>query len=198
MNKLNSSIVFFIGFLIQFQSATGQSAIFTDIYLEPDTIQSGKFKNYEAYDLGYLTLYKLPRKAEKFIIATRSTDVEIFSFKKPNKKGYLTKPHFFKSEVAGQPTIMIADVSDLYSFGVHIFLIDEDMVTHCGFLGYAADNFNFSSLWMYSHFELQGDKIIYTMDNVAYIDHANEELVYGSDLKFEITDHSVERIITEE
>ena len=188
-------IVFCLAFNLFGSRVNGQSILFNEMYLEPDTIQSGNLKNFEGYDLGYLMLYKKPKKANEFFISTRSTDVEIFSFQKPNPKGYLTKPHFFRSDVAGQPIIMIADVSELYSYGVHVFLINKDSVTYCGFLGYAADNFNFSSLALYSHFELQGNKIIYTLDDIDYIDHSEEELISGKDLKFEISNNSVQRIV---
>ena len=89
---------------------------------------------------------------------------------------------------------MLADVSDLTSLGIHVFLIDQNVVHYCGFLNYTADNFNFSSLALYSHFEFVDGKIIYTLDDINFIDPSKEELIPGADLKFEITNNKVTRI----
>lgn len=168
---------------------------FSDIYLEPDTILSGKFKNYEAYDLGYMTLYKKSKKAEEIIVVDKSTDTELFSFSNSMPKAEFKKPRFFQSDQIDQPIIMLLDVSGNYSLGVQVFLIEENQIYDCGFLAYAVDNYNFSSLALYTHFVLTEDKIILTFDDdINIIDNNAEQLIEGNDLKFEIYDYQIKRI----
>jgi len=182
--------------LLDLNFAYSQSAKFSDIYLEPDTLKSGNFKDYEAYDLRFMELYKKVGRSNKIQIMDKSTDIELFSFENTIPKTHFKKPRFFRTnDDSNTLTIMMLDVSEYYSHGVHVFLIEDTEIYHSGFMGYAADNFNFSSLALYSHFEQSGDKLILSFDEVDLIDHATEEIVNGSYLKFEILKDNIRRYI---
>jgi hypothetical protein len=196
--KFQKLVIIIIGTLavIYASRVNAQSVKFIDLYLEPDTIRSGNYKNHEAYDLGHMVLYKKIEKANKFQIMDKSTNIELFSFNNTIHKTNFKKPKFFQNDDGSkQPTILMVDVSDIFSYGVHIFLIEDSQFHHSGFLDFAADNYNFSSLSLYSHFERIDGKLILTFDDIDLIDHAEEELVKGGNLKFEIQEDSIKRLL---
>lgn len=185
-----------IMFLVGLNTVNSQSAKYYDVFLEPDTLKFGTYKDFEAYDLGHLVLYKRAGRSNKIQIMDKSTDIELFSFENSLLKTHLKKPKFFKTyDIDNAPTIVMLDVSEIYSHGVHVFLIEDSQVFHSGYLDYAADNFNFSSIALYSHFEQIGDKLILSFDEVDLIDHVSEELVNGAYLKFEILKDNIRRYI---
>lgn len=185
-----------VALLLGLHSVYSQATKYSDIYLEPDTLKSGAFKDYEAYYLESVVLYKKVGKSNTIQIMDKSTDVELHSFTNDIPETHLKKPRFFRSsDEDNSQTIVMLNVSEIYSLGVHIFLIEDSKIYHSGFLEYAADNFNFSSLALYSEFEQIGDKIILSFQEVDLIDLSTEEIVNGSYLQFEILKDNIRRYI---
>lgn len=181
---------------LDLNSGYAQPTKISDIYLEPDTLKSGTYADYEAYYLEDLVLYKKVGRSNTIQIMDKSTDVELFSFKNDIPETHLKKPRFFRSfDESNSLTIIMLDVSEIFSQGVHIFIVDHNKIHHSGFLEYAADNFNFSSLALYSEFEQVGDKVILSFQEVDLIDLSTEEIVNGAYLQFEILEDNIRRYI---
>jgi len=195
MVKINKVAWLIIGGLtILSYTSHAQTIPFYEIYIEPSVAYSGKYKNIEVFDLGTLQLLKKKKKANEISVVDPSNQEIIFTFQNDERGTHFTSPKFFKSDVDSLPIILTVDIHFEHSLGHHIFFIKEKEVIHNGFIEFAADDFNFSSLSLYSQYEMQGDKIIQTIQDIDIIDLANEEIIKGSTLKFEIQERTIRRV----
>jgi len=170
--------------------AKSQSDQFLDIYLEPSVVKST-----EVFDLGFYQILKKKKKANEIKVVNKSNQETIFSFYNTRSNSYFTNPKFFKSSVESQPVILMVDVHSSHSLGQQVFLIKENEVIHSGFIEFAADDYNFSSLSLYSHFEMKEDNIVITFEDIDIIDLVNEEIIKGSSLRYEIQEGIIKRVM---
>jgi len=193
--KINKVAWLVIGALtIVAYNSQAQSDQFLDIYLEPSVAHSSKYKNMEVFDLGALQMLKKQKKANEIIVLNKSNQETIFTFHNSEYGTHFTNPKFFKSEIDSLPVILMVDLHSNHSLGQHIFIIKKNEVVHSGFIKFAVDDYNFSSLSLYSQFEIDGDKIIQTFQDIDIIDLANEEIIKGSTLRFEIQERTIKKV----
>ena len=82
-----------------------------------------------------------------------------------------------------------------YSWGVHIFIIDDGKVSHPGFLEWGVDNFNFATLGLHSQFEQHNNWfIMFFQEDAKLINYKTDELVLGKDIEFKIEKTRITRI----
>lgn len=172
-----------------------QSKIFIDLFLEPKKVSIGKFKGFDVYDLSDLMVYQgTGKKRRELYIIRRDTDESLLFFQDTIADTRIYHLKFFKSDEPRLPTVMMLDVEGYISVGQHIFLIGDKEATYCGFISYAADDYNFSSLGLHARIESVDDRIILSFDTENIIDYSMDTLIDGSDLKFEIVRHDVIRL----
>jgi len=170
--------------------AKAQTDQFLDIYLEPSVVRGT-----EIFDLEFFQLLKKKKKANEIKVVNKSNQETIFSFYNTRSNSHFTNPKFFKSSIESQPVILLVDVHSSHSLGQEVFLIKENEVIHSGFIEFAVDDYNFSSLSLYSHFEMKEDNIVITFEDIDLIDLVNEEIVKGSSLRYEIQEGIIKRVM---
>ena len=172
-----------------------QSKIFIDLFLEPKKVSSGKFKGFDVYDLSDLMVYQgTGKKRRELYIIRRDTDESLLFFQDTITDARIYHLKFFKRDEQDLRVVIMLDVEGDVSVGQHIFRIRDKEVTYCGFINYAADDFNFSSLGFHARIETVDDRIILSFDTKNIIDYSMDTLIDGSDLKFEIVRHDVIRL----
>ena len=181
--------------LLPFFAARAQSSGFSDQFIKPVHLESGKYKGFDKYDIGDVFLYHGTRKHKsEFYAVEKETDQVVFSFQDTTAKVDSYALKFFKAGNTVQPAVVMINVEVDHSIGQYIFLISGPRVFNAGFLNYAADDFNFSSLGIHAIISIVGDQIILTFDNIRIIDFANETVIDGSKLNFQITPEEIIRI----
>lgn len=174
--------------------ANAQSSFFGDIFLEPDEVVSGEYKGLNRFEFEEIAILIEPKKADRITILEADNDQQIFNFINEHPESYFSKPRFFKSDSETDPVVMMLDVHAVHSIGQQMFLIQGKEVINVGFLPYAVDDFNFSSLSLYSRFESEGETIFQSFGDIDIIDIEKEVIVKGSDLRFKIENNRITRI----
>lgn len=168
---------------------------YEDMYLDSKPGVVDKKGSYEAYDLGKFVFYNGTRKyAKSFYIEDANTGNKIFNFEDVERKASRFDPKFFKANNE-LPIVIMVDIETAYSWGQHIFILEGDQVSYSGFLPYGADNFNFSNLALYAHFDYRGDHFILSFrEDTQFIDYVSDDIFEGGDLKFKVERNKITRI----
>jgi len=181
--------------LLPFFAARAQSAGFSDQFIKPVHLESGKYKGFDKYDIGDVFLYHGTRKHKsEFYAVEKETDKIVFSFQDTTRRATSYTLKFFKAGDSVQPAVVMINVEVDHSIGQYILLISGPRVINAGFLHYAADDFNFSSLGLHAIISQVDDQIILTFDSTEIIDFTNETVIDGSKLMFQITPEEIIRI----
>ena len=165
---------------------------YADLYLEPSGILEVKRGGFERYDLGGLYFYNgLGSDAKSLYVEDVATGARIFEFDDKKNKASRFKPKFFKSS-DDQPLVVMVSLETSYSWGQHIFIIDNNQVNHSGFIAYGADDFNFSNLALYARFEHVQDYFNLTFPaEESFIDYSTDDLIAGDKLKFRVEKNKI-------
>lgn len=168
--------------------------ILTNQHIQPSRVQSNK--NFVEYQIGRIQLYNGKGKESKyFYITDKSTEHKVYEYKQEKSKALRFVPQFFKAEGNDNLVILCMSLEGNYSWGNHIFIIDRGEVFHAGFIEYGADNFNFSSIAIYSSFEKHDDwfKMIFR-DDMKFINYNTDNLIGGNYINFKIEKNEITRI----
>ena len=181
--------------LVSFAGFAQSGAFYTDMYLEPTGEIGGRKGGYATYDLGKVIMFNgLKNNAKFFYIEDALSGKRLFSFTEEEIKAARFDPKFFKANDE-LPIVLMLDLETSFSWGQHIFIIDGKEITHCGFLPYGADNFNFSNLGLYAQFSYKGEYFVLTLrEDVKYIDYVTDDLIDASKLKFKVEKNKITRI----
>ncbi|MEN8249497.1 MAG: hypothetical protein ABFS32_11240 [Bacteroidota bacterium] len=168
--------------------------IFTDQLLQPSKDQP--YKNFIAYEIDNLLFYNGDGKESKFFyIVDKAKGARIFEFDEKDSKARRYAPRFFRAEGVDDITIICVSLEHNYSWGTHIFIVEKGKVYHAGYIGYGADNFNFSMLALYCQFEKHEDHyIMFFQEEVKIINYATEKLISGKDLEFKVIKDKITRL----
>ena len=168
--------------------------ILTDRLIEPSKRQSKK--DFIEYEVAGIQLFNGDNKQSKyFYILNKNTGAKIFEFTEQESKARRFSPRFFMAENNDDLTILVMSVEGNYSWGVHIFIIDDGQVSHPGFLEWGVDNFNFASLGLHSQYEQHNDWfIMFFQEDSRLINYQTDELVLGKDIEFKIEKSKITRI----
>lgn len=168
---------------------------YEDMYLEASGLLEIKRGGFERYDLGGTYLYNgLGGDAKTFYIEEPASGKRVFEFDDSGSKASRFKPKFFRASKE-LPMVVLVSLETSYSWGQHIFIIDDQTVFYSGFLAYGADDFNFSNLGLYARFQYMDDSFILTFPtDESFIDYATDDLIPGGKLKFQIDKDSIIRM----
>ncbi len=184
------ALVFFAG-----SSLAQVLPILTDQLIEPDRKQSQK--NYITYAVGNYRVNLIDDKnLEEFYIVSKKTGKHIYDYVESEARAMHLKPRFFMTEGNNDLLIICMSLETTYSWGTHIFIVEDDRVAYPGFIPYGADNYNFSALGLYSQFEQQPDNsfIMFFQEDVKLINYETDDLLTGSEVEFKITRDSITRL----
>ncbi len=172
-----------------------QSKQFYDLFLQSKKVSKGQFKGFDVYELSDLLIYHGKGKKKRDLhIKHRDIDESLLFFHDTIADARIYHLKFFKSDVQGLPIVMMLDVESDTSLGQHIFLIKDKEVIYCGFINFAADDYNFSSLGIHVRIESVDERIILSFDTENIIDYSMKTLIDGSELRFEIVRGNIIRI----
>lgn len=190
MRFLISIIIISIGM----QSSAQVLPIFTDQLLQPSENQP--YRHFIEYEIDNILFYNGEGKDNKyFYIVDKEKGISIYEFDEKESKARRFFPRFFRAEGIDNITIICVSLEHDYSWGSHVFIVEGDKVYHPGFLGYGADNFNFSAIGLYCQIEKRNDHyVMFFQEDVNIIHYATENLIPGKDLEFEITKDKITRV----
>jgi hypothetical protein len=168
---------------------------YEDMYLEPSGLLEVKRGGFERYDLGEMYFYNgLAGDAKTIYIENTASGKRLFDFDDAESKASRFKPKFFKASEE-LPMVVLVSLETSYSWGQHIFIIDDQTVFYSGFLAYGADDFNFSNLGLYPQFQyIDGSFILTFPAEESFIDYTTDDLMLGSELKFQLEKDKIIRI----
>ena len=168
--------------------------ILTDQLVRPSELQPRK--NFIMYEVGDIQLFNSDDKEGKyFYILDKKSGNKIFEYDQREIKARRFSPRFFKSVDNDEIIILVVSLEGDYSWGVHIFIIENAMVSHPGFLPYGVDNFNFASLGLHGQFEQHNDWfIMFFEEDARLINYESDELILGKDIEFKVEKDRISRI----
>ena len=148
------------------------------------------------YEVGNIQLFNGDQKESKyFYILDEKTGSQIFEYDQREIKARRFSPRFFKSKDNDELTILVMSLEGDYSWGIHIFIIENGKVSHPGFLPYGVDNFNFASLGLHGQFEQHGDWfVMFFQEDSRLINYETDDLVVGKDIEFKVEKSKITRI----
>lgn len=175
-------------------SVSAQVPIYTDQHVESNKKLSDK--NFEVFEVENVALFNGDGKtAEHFYIINRTSGTKIFDYVEPDAEAQHLYPKFFMDSKNPDKIILCMSLEGNYSWGTHIFIIDNDKVNYSGFLPFGADNFNFSALGIYSQFEQHDDWfVMFFQDDINLINYETDDLISSSDLEFKIEKDKITRL----
>lgn len=171
---------------------------YKDLYLKSDSGIEDKRGSYEAYDLGSVIFFNGTGKYTKtFYVADVKSGDKIFNFEDTESKASRFAPKFFKAR-EDLPIVIMVNLETSYSWGQHIFILEDKQLSYSGFLAYGADNFNFSNLALYAQLDYYGDYFILSFSpDTKFIDYVTDDLYTGRDLAFKVEKNKISRIPAE-
>ncbi len=188
-------VVYYLAFHFIAANPGSQSTIFIDLFLEPKKVSYGQFKGFDMYELSDFYVYHgRGKKMRNLYINRREKDEQLLYFKDTIADALEYHLKFFKSDEPKLPTVMMLDVENDISLGQHIFRITNKEATYCGFINFAADDYNFSSLGLHALIESVDDRILMSFNTEGIIDYAMDSLFDSSKVKFEIVRNNVIRL----
>lgn len=168
--------------------------ILTDQHVAPSKRQPRK--SFIMYEVGGIQLFNGDEKESKyFYILDEKTGSQIFEYDQRQIKARRFSPRFFKTKDNDELIILVMSLEGDYSWGIHIFIIENGKVSHPGFLPYGVDNFNFASLGLHGQFEQHGDWfIMFFQEDSRLINYETDDLVLGKDIEFKVEKNNITRI----
>ena len=168
---------------------------YEDLYLKASGLLEIKRGGFERYDLGGMYFYNgLDGDAKTFYIEEPVSGERVFEFDDSGSKASRFKPKFFKASEE-LPMVILVSLETSYSWGQHIFIIEDQNVFYSGFLAYGADDFNFSNLGLYARFQyIDAHFILSFPTEESFIDYATDDLIPGGELKFQLDKDSIIRM----
>ena len=168
--------------------------ILTDQLIEPSKRQPKK--SFIQYDVGGIQLFNGDDKESKyFYILNKNTGAKIFEFDEKSSAARRYKPRFFMTDDNDELIILVMSLEGNYSWGVHIFIIENGKISHPGFLPYGVDNFNFASLGLHGQFEQHGDWfVMFFEEDARLINYETDDLVLGKEVEFKVEKDMITRI----
>ena len=168
--------------------------IFTDQLVGPSDRQPRK--SFVMYEIGEIQLFNSDAKEGKyFYILDEKTGYMFFEYDQREIKARRFSPRFFKSVDYDEMIILVVSLEGDYSWGSHIFIIENGKVTHPGFLPYGVDNFNFASLGLHGQFEQHNDWfIMFFEEDARIINYDSDDLILGKDIEFKVEKDRITRI----
>lgn len=168
--------------------------ILTDQNVVPSKRQPRK--SFTMYEVGNIQLFNGDEKESKyFYILDEKTGNQIFEYDQRELKARRYTPRFFKAEGNDETLILVMSLEGDYSWGVHIFIIENGKVSHPGFLAYGVDNFNFASLGLHGQFERHGDWfVMFFQEDSRLINYDTDDLILGKDIEFKVEKDKITRI----
>jgi len=188
-------LLFILLMMSQIGTALSQPlGIYSDMYLEPDTVSTGFFSGWEEYSLGAITVYNSLEKNQLQIKALKNDSQKVLlDFKESNPEAKYLKVRFYQAEKQ-LPTMMMVDLEGEYSWGNYVYWIENGQIFNCGFIPLGVDNFNFSSLGLYAEFTYRhGQMLLEFRHDVSIIDYERDKLIPADKIKYIIRKGSVER-----
>lgn len=168
--------------------------ILTDQHVSPSNRQPRK--SFVMYEVGNIQLFNGDEKESKyFYILDEKTGSQIFEYDQREMKARRFSPRFFKTKDNDELIILVMSLEGDYSWGIHIFIIENGKVSHPGFLPYGVDNFNFASLGLHGQFEQHGDWfVMFFQEDSRLINYETDDLVLGKDIEFKVEKNNITRI----
>ncbi len=168
--------------------------ILTDRLVAPSATQP--YKNFVEYHLDRILLYNGKGKESKyFYIIDKSTGNKVFEYGQKDSEARRFVPKFFKADAVDNLIILCMSLEGNYSWGTHLFIIDHGEVFYPGFLNFGVDNFNFSSLALYSQFEQHGEWFkMFFQNDIKIINYTTEDLIKGNAIEFKIEKDKITRL----
>jgi hypothetical protein len=172
-----------------------QRSVYYELYVEPQKISRGQFKGFSLYELNDFNIYHgTGGKKRDIFINRRNSDSELFHFQDTISMASDYNLKFFLSSEPDLPVVVMMSVENEVSLGQHIFRLTGNSITHSGFIHYAADDYNFSSLAYHAHIEEVEGRLLLSFNTESIIDYSLDSLLNGRDVKFEILRQKVIRI----
>ena len=168
--------------------------ILTDQHLAPSNRQPSQ--SFTMYEVGGIQVFNGDEKESKyFYILDKKTRSQIFEYDQRDLKARRFSPRFFKAEDNDEQIILVMSLEGDYSWGIHIFIIEDGKASHSGFLPYGVDNFNFASLGLHGQFEQHGDWfVMFFEEDARLINYETDDLVLGKDFEFRVEKDNITRI----
>lgn len=191
---MKNAAVFLLIFLAVKFAIAQSFPILTDQLVQPSKNQLNK--HFIEYRLGRILVNNGEGKESKyFYIIDKSTGNKIYEYDQKDSKARRFVPKFFMTDDDDNLIILCMSLEGNYSWGVHVFIIDHGEVFHSGFINYGADNFNFSSLALYTQFEQNNDWFKMTFrEDIKIINYATDDLIEGSSIEFKVEKDRITRI----
>jgi hypothetical protein len=191
MKQLITIIVFALSWL----SGLSQNEPLERIFINKEIIDSGIYKNYAQYDLGdFIVNNGIHENNLKFHVVDKKTSQIIYSRHDTLSDAMILKPVFFSNTGNYELIIIMLEVAAEYSWGQEIILIKNGKVFYPGYLNYACNEENGTSIANHSHFIRKKHSILLTFDDVPIVNWDNDKLVIpGSSLRFEITEKQINK-----
>ena len=189
------AIALFLMVLLNMSFAYGQAyPILNDQLVRPSERQPRK--NFVMYEVGDIQLFNGEGKEGKyFYILDKKSGNKIFEYDQREIKARRFSPRFFKSVDNDELIILVVSLEGDYSWGVHIFIIENGKVSHPGFLPYCLDNFNFASLGLHGQFEQHNDWfVMFFEEDARIINYDTDDLILGKDIEFKVEKDRITRI----
>lgn len=168
--------------------------ILVDQLVEPSKRQPRK--HFVMFEVGDIQLFNGDDDESKyFYILDKNTGIKIFEYDQQQLKARRFSPRFFKTEDNDELVILVMSLEGNYSWGIHIFIIENGKVSHPGYLSYGVDDFNFASLGLYSQFEQHNDWfVMFFEEDARLINYDTDNLIIGKDIEFKVEKSQITRI----
>lgn len=155
--------------------------------------ENGPHKNYYKYVIGNYILYNGRYENNLLYHIVDTTSGKVVLENDPSESdAMIRKPVFFSNPPGSLIVILIEEAAE-YSWGQEVILIKNDMVKNLGYLSYAADNENTSSIASYCSLSTDQNTVIMTFENITIINLKDGSTLNGKDLKFELTSEGILR-----
>ena len=162
-----------------------------DQYAKPYEIKAGAFNGYAGYEFSDM---ELVHRGGSFVIKQLNGSVRYYTYQDTSTVATEYSFRFFKGPKEEIPVVIMMDVASDHSMGQNLFLLRDKQVENAGFLRYAADDFNFSSLALHAIFSYENGNILLTFDDADIIDFERETVVQGNTIRFQIGNDYIKRI----
>ena len=176
--------------VISSSAAVGQLRLI-DQYVKPHQVETGSFTGYTGYRYDG---FELLHRGGRVIIRDVASNQQYFSFQDTSTIATEFSFRFFKGPKDEIPVVILMDVSADTSLGQNVFLMKEGTVGHAGYLKYAVDDYNFSSLALHAIFSYEAGKLYLTFDDADIIDFDRQRVMNGESMRFEIGSNYINRL----
>lgn len=165
------------------------------IFINKEIVDSGIYKNYAQYDLGDFIVYNgILENNLKFQVFDKKTSKIIYSRHDSLSDAMILKPIFFSTTGNDKLIVIMLEVAAEYSWGQEIILIKNDKVFYPGYLNYARNVENGTSIANHSHLRRNKHSILLTFDDVPLVNWDNDkQVIPGSSIRFEITEKQIKK-----